>query len=96
MINPAKIEKALAQIDDQRQTRYVEKAKKIIAEVEKNIKENPFSVIAQFKKLESLYAKASEADQKLYCEIEDMLGEAIAEHTKILIDHAKEFIQPKS
>lgn len=95
MINPAKIENALARIDDQRQTRYVEKAKKIIAEVEKNIKENPFSVLEQFTKLESLYAEASETDQKLYQEIEVMLGEAIAEHTKILVDHAKEFIQAK-
>lgn len=95
MISSTKIEQALARIDDQRQRNYVEKTERIIAEVEANIKDNPFSLLEVFANLESVYAKGSDTDKMLYNEIESMLKEAITEHTKILIDHAKELIIKK-
>ena len=91
MIDPAKIEKALARIQGQRQQQKVQKVQKIIAEVERNIKSNPFSVAAEFEKLDAIYAEAPKERKALYNEIRTMLAEAISEHTKILLDDAKDF-----
>lgn len=96
MIDPIKIENALARINDQRQEIRSDKLKKIIADVEENIKTNPLGVDKEIQKLSHIYADAPEDKQALFAEIKRMLEEAIAEHTHILLDDAKELISHPS
>lgn len=92
MINPAKIDKALAQIEEQRKLSYTSKLEKIVAEVEEKVKD-PFALPEQIKKLDLVYQDVSKEKKEMYAEIKSMLATTLAEYTVILMDDVKEILK---
>ena len=92
MINPAKIDEALAKIDKQRKLSHASKLEKIVAEVEEKVKD-PFELPEQIKKLDLVYQDASKEKKEMYAEIKSMLSTALAEYTAILMEDVKEVLK---
>lgn len=92
MFSADKLDKALAQIDNTRKQVYASQISAVIADMEQKIQENPFALVDCFESLDKIYAQAPKERQEVYAEIKNMLATAIAEHSTIILEDAKEIV----